>query len=165
MHAAAALRPAAQPAVHLGLHLLDRPGRDEHGHRRGAGDDQPAAGAAAARRHLRHPGRRPGAAGARAPDGRRRLGQRRVPAGVALLRPGQAARAAAAGAAGRDAGADRPGRDRRGDPRAAAGRAGRGVRLARGAVRQAGLARRPAGARAGRARPGGRGDPRRAPRR
>ena len=35
------------------VHDLGRPGRDEHGHRRRAGDDQPAAGAAAARRHLR----------------------------------------------------------------------------------------------------------------
>ena len=51
----------------LGVHDLDRPGRDEHGHRRGAGHDQPAAGAAAARRHLRHPRREPGAAGARGP--------------------------------------------------------------------------------------------------
>ena len=30
------------------------PGRDQHGHRRGAGDHQPPAGAAAARRHVRH---------------------------------------------------------------------------------------------------------------
>ena len=46
------------------------------------------------------------------PDGVRRLGQRRVPAGVAVLRPGLAARAAAGRAARRDAGAHRPGRDR-----------------------------------------------------
>ena len=64
---------------------------------------------------------------------------------------GCGARAAARGAARRDAGAHRPGRDRRGDARAAAGRAGRGVRLARGAVRQAGVAHPAAGARAGRA--------------
>ena len=54
----------------------------------------------------------------------RRHRQRRVPAGVAVLRPGQAARAAAGRAARRDAGAHRPGRDRRGHARAAAGRAG-----------------------------------------
>ena len=36
------------------LHVLDRPRRDEHGHRRGAGDDQPPPRAAAARRRLRH---------------------------------------------------------------------------------------------------------------
>ena len=53
------------------------------------------------------------------PRSLRRLRQRRVPAGVPLLRPGLPARAAAVGAAGRDAGAHRPGRDRRGDPRAA----------------------------------------------
>ena len=35
------------------LHELDRPRRDEHGHRRRARDGQPAAGAAAARRRLR----------------------------------------------------------------------------------------------------------------
>ena len=34
------------------------PGRDQHGHRRRAGHHQPAARAAAARRHLRHPGQR-----------------------------------------------------------------------------------------------------------
>ena len=44
-----------------------------------------------------------------------------------------------------------------GDGRAAAGRAGRGLRLAGGAVRQAGLAHRPPGAGAGRAGPRGRG--------
>ena len=37
----------------LACTTLDRPGRDEHGHRRRARDDQPAAGAAAARRRLR----------------------------------------------------------------------------------------------------------------
>ena len=48
-----------------------------------------------------------------------------------------------AGAARRDAGAHRPGGDRRGHHRPAAGRAGRGARLAGGAVRQAGVAHRP----------------------
>ena len=119
--------------------------------------DQPHPGAAAAQRLLRHPGGQPGAAGARGPAVLRRVGQRRVPAGVAVLGPDQPARAAAVGAAGRDAGAHRPGRDRRGDPRAAAGRAGRGVRLAGGAVRRAGLARAAAGARARRAGPRRRG--------
>ena len=54
-------------------------------------------------------------------------------------------------AAGGDARADRPGGDRRGHALPAAGRAGRGVRLAGGAVRAARVARAPAGARAGRA--------------
>ena len=102
-------------------------------------------------RRLRHPGRQPGAAGAGGPALVRRLGQRRLPAGVAVLGPDQPARAAPVGAAGRDAGADRPGRDRRGDPGAPAGRAGRGLRLAGRAVRRAGLAVPPPGARAGRA--------------
>ena len=57
-----------------------------------------------------------------------------------VWRPG----AAAGGAAGRDAGAHRPGGDRCGDDRAAAGRAGRGVRLARGAVRASGSGTSPA---------------------
>jgi 3D-(3,5/4)-trihydroxycyclohexane-1,2-dione acylhydrolase (decyclizing) len=69
--------------------------------------------------------------------------QRRVPAGVAVLGPDQPAGAAAVGAAGRDAGAHRPGRDRRGHPGAPAGRAGRGARLAGRAVRRSGLARAP----------------------
>ena len=42
------------------------PGRDQHDHRRRAGHDQPAAGAAAARRHVRRPQRLAAAAGARA---------------------------------------------------------------------------------------------------
>ena len=88
-------------------------------------------------------------------------GQRRVPAGVPVLRPDQPARAAAVGAAGRDAGADRPGRDRRGDPRPPAGRAGRGPRLAARIFRRTGLARGPARARARRAWSRGRGAPRR----
>ena len=77
------------------------------------------------------------------PTSLRRLGQRRVPAGLALLRPDQPPRAAARALLGGDARADRPGRDRRGHARAAAGRAGRGVRLAGGAVRRARLARAP----------------------
>ena len=90
------------------------------------------------------------------------LGERRVPAAVAVLRPGVAPRAAAGRPAGGDAGVDRPGRDRSGDGGVAAGRAGRGPRLARGAVRRTGVAHPPPGARAGRAGPRGGGDPRRA---
>ena len=130
-----------------------------------ARDDQPAAGAAAARRHLRHPTGQPGAA---ATGGRplvRRQRQRRAAPGLAVLGPDQPAGAAAGRAAGRHAGAHRPGRDRRGHPRPAAGRAGRGVRLAGGAVRRPHLARaaprarrggRPAGRRDRHARPTGR---------
>ena len=61
-----------------------------------------------------------------------------------------------AGDARRDAGAHRPGRDRCGHAGPAAGRAGRGPRLARGAVRPTGVARAAAGAGAGGAGQGGR---------
>ena len=71
------------------------PGADEHGHRRRAGDDQPHPGAAVPVRPVRQPGARPGAPAARGPRHPRRHRQRRVPAGVALLRPDQPARAAA----------------------------------------------------------------------
>ena len=93
----------------------------------------------------------PGAAGARGPALARRLGQRRLPARVALLRPHQPARAAAVRPARGDARADRPGRDRRRHARPPPGRPGRGLRLAGGAVRAARLARPPAAARARRA--------------
>ena len=101
----------------------------------------------------------PGAAGARGARRRGRVGQRRLPPGVPLLRSGVAARAAARGAPRGDASADRPGADRRGDPRSAAGRADRGVRLAGRAVRQAGVARAPSAARPGRSREGDRAGP------
>ena len=156
------LRPDAQPPAGPGLHRVDRPGLDQHGHRRGAGHHQPHPGAAPAQRHLRHPRRQPRAAGAGAALRLRRVRERRVPPAVEVLRPGVAARAAARRAAGRDARAHRPGRDRRGDHRPAAGRAGRGLRLARGAVRQAGVARRPPGARARRSGARRRDHPRRA---
>ena len=125
------LRPAEGPAADLGRHRLRRPRLDQHADRRGARDHQPAAGAAAARRHLRHPGQLARCCrSSSCPYVRRRHRQRRVPAAVALLRPGVAARAAARRAARRDAGAHRPGRDRCGDRRLPAGRAGRGPRLA-----------------------------------
>ena len=127
-----------------------RPGRHQHGHRRGAGHHQPAAGAAAAGRHVCRPECVPAAAGARAGLRRRRHGQRRVPAGVEVLRPDLAARAAAGRAARRDAGADRPGRDRGGDVVLPAGRPGPGVRLADRAVRAAGSGTSRARCRSGR---------------
>ena len=128
--------PSASPGCATGcrprLHGIDRPGRDQHGHRRGARHDQPAAGAAAARRRVRHPGRGPGAAGARELP---RAATSRVNDAFRpvskyfdrVWRPEQLP----VGAAGRDARADRPGRDRRGDARAAAGRAGRGATTGR----------------------------------
>ena len=81
------LRAPAQPARHLRVHQLGRPGRDEHGHRRGARHDQPPAGAAAAGRHVRHARAAPGAAAARGAARRDAVGQRLLPAGLALLRP------------------------------------------------------------------------------
>ena len=73
----------------------------------------------------------PGAAAARGPARRDAVGQRLLPAGVALLRPHRAARAARPRGAGGDARAHRPGRDGRGHAGAARGRADRGVRRAR----------------------------------
>ena len=94
-----------------------------------AGDHQPAAGAAAARRYLRAPQRRAGAPAARVGAEPGYLGQRLLQAGQPLLGPHQPARPAADGAARGDARADQPGRDRRGHAGAAAGCADRGVRL------------------------------------
>ena len=136
VHTSVGLRPAEGPAPDLGVHGVGRARLDQHAHRRRAGDHQPAAGAAAAVGHLRDPPLGAGAAGARGAVRRRRHRQRRLPAALAVLRPGQPARAAALGAAQRDAGADRPGRDRRRHLVAAAGRAGRGLRLAGRAVRR-----------------------------
>ena len=155
------LRADAQPAPGAGVHRLDRARLHQHAYRGGPGHDQPDAGAAAAERRLRHPGGQPGAAGTGGPPFVRRVGQRRVPAAVTVLRPHLAARAASAGAAGRDARADRPGRDGGGHARAAAGRADAGLRLAGEAVAHPGMA-------PGQARPGtgsGFPRPRRHPRR
>ena len=58
VHAAAAFARQNEPAVDARVHGVDRAGRDQHGHRRRAGDDQPAPGAPAARRRVRH-ARRP----------------------------------------------------------------------------------------------------------
>ena len=66
VHTAAAFAKASRRSPTLAVHRLDRPGRDEHDHRRRRGDDQPAAGAAAPRRHLRDAPPGPGAAAARA---------------------------------------------------------------------------------------------------
>ena len=92
----------------LGVHHLDRARRDQHDHRRGARDGQPAAGAAAAGRHLRHASPAPGAPAARGAARRHRLGERRLPARVALLRPRRAPRAGGVRGARGDARAHRP---------------------------------------------------------
>ena len=85
--------------------------------------------------------RRPGAPAAGVPVRGRRVRQRRAAPGLALLRPGHPPRGADPLRAPGDAGARRPRRDRRRHPRPAAGRAGRGVRLAGGVLRRARLAR------------------------
>ena len=64
-----------------------------------------------------------------------------------LLRPHHAARTASDRAAARHAGDDRPGRVRAGDARLLPGRAGRGLRLARGVLPPGDLADAPAAAR------------------
>ena len=104
------LRPDEGAPPDLGRLHQRRTRRDQHGHRRRAGHDQPAARAAAAGRHLRRPPALAAAAGAGAAVRRRPHRQRLLPARLALLRPDLAARAAAARADERDAGAHRPGR-------------------------------------------------------
>ena len=134
------VRQAEGPAAGVGGDREHRAWFDQHAHRRRAGHHQPAARSAAAVGHVRDPGQRTGAAGPRTAARQRDDRQRRVQAAVAVLRPGVAARTAALGVARRDAGAHRPGRDRCGHHRVAAGRAGRGVRLAGIAVRRTHLA-------------------------
>ncbi len=171
---------AQEPAADVCLHQLHRPGRDQHDHRRRAGDRQPASRPAVPVGLLCQPPAGPGAPADRAPGGARRVGIRRVPAGLPLLRPDLASRAAALQPARRVPGADRPGGHGRGHDLAAGGRPVRGLRLAGALPRAARVAGSPAAAGArGRGRgheagAGGeapphrgrrRGDLRRAPRR
>ena len=153
------LRAPPQPAARLCLHLVGRAGRDEHGHRGGRRDRQPHPGPAAAERLLRHPHARPGPPADRAPDRARRERQRRVPAGVALLRPHLAPGAAPRLAARGVPRADRSGRHGGRHDLAARGCPVRGVGLADAVLRAACLAR-PATAARGR-RPGRRDPPHR----
>ena len=133
------VREDVEPPADAGVHDVDRPRRDQHDHRRRRRDHQPAAGAAAARRHLRQSRAGAGAAAARVGDSAGHLGQRLLPAGVALLGSHLPARTAADGAARSDARADLAGRDRRRDAGAAAGHADRSVRLSRRVLRRARL--------------------------
>ena len=107
------LRPAHPAPPDVRDQHLDRPGFLEPAHRCGAGHHQPAAGAAAAQRHLRHPRRGPGPAAARAALRLRHHRQRRLPAAVQVLRPRLPARAAVLRVPPRPARPDGPGRDRR----------------------------------------------------
>ena len=96
------------------VHGLGRARRDQHGHRCGAGHHQPDPGPAAARRHLRDPGRQPGAAGARGPRQPGRQRQRRASSPSRATGTGSTGPSSCRPPARRDARAHRPGRDRRG---------------------------------------------------
>ncbi len=134
VHMATGYAKRQEPARRTGLQHLDRPGRDEHDHRCGDGHGEPPARALPAERHLRQPADRCGAAAAGVPLLLGQLGERRLQGRLAVLGPDQPSRAAADRAAGGDAHPDQPGRHRRGDDLAAAGRPGRGVGLPDGAV-------------------------------
>ena len=154
------LRQGLPPAPHDGLHVVDRAGRDQHGDGGGGRACQPAAGAVAAGRRVRQPPARSGAAAGRGFRRRHGLGERLLPAGVALFRSHHAARADHRGAAARHERADRSGDVRAGDACAVPGHAGRGLRLSGELLRRARLdaAARAAGrARARRSRAADRG--------
>ena len=120
-----------------GLHQLDRPRRDQHGHRRRGRACQPPAGAPDPRRRVRQPQARSGPAAGRGLRRRNGERQRLLPARVALFRPHHAARADRAGAEPGDCGPDRSGRVRAGDARLLPGRADRGLRLSGELLRRA----------------------------
>ncbi len=121
------LRQGGAAAADDGLHHLDRPRRHQHGDGRRGGACRPAAGAAAARRHLRQPPARSGAAAGRGFRRRHDLRQRLLQAGVALFRPHPAAGADPDRPAPRAARADRSGGMRAGHARDVPGRADRGL--------------------------------------
>ena len=102
--------PRRRAGADDGLHHLDRARRHQHGDGRRGRACQPPAGAAAARRHLRQPAARSGAAAGRGFRRRHGLGERLLPAGVALFRPHHAARSRSCPRCQRAmAGADRSG--------------------------------------------------------
>ena len=121
------LRQAQEPAPDLRLHVVDRARRDQHDHRRRGGHDQPPAGPPLPERLLRQPPARPGPPAGRAPRRARRLGLRRLPPRLALLRPHLTPRAAPLEPARGLSGPDRPGGHRRRDDLAARGRPVRGL--------------------------------------
>ncbi len=123
------LRQDEKPDGRPCLHYFNRPGRDEHDHRRGHGYGEPAACSAAARRYFRAPLSRAGAATTRVAVFAGRLGERLLQAGVALLGSHQPSGASHHLAAGGDARADLAGGNRRGDLGNAARRSGRCLRL------------------------------------
>ena len=133
---------ALPPARHPGGHRVHRSRRAEPGHRCRAGHGEPAAGAAAARRHLRHPPPGPGAAAAAAP-GRGRPHASTTCSGRSrrffdrITRPEQLLTALPAAMRV----ARRPGRDRCRGAVPAAGRPVPRLRLPRGVLRRARLDR------------------------
>ena len=140
VHLAAAFARHAQSPPGLCLHVVGGTWRDEHGHRCRRGDRQPHPCPAPPERLLRQPGPGSGPPADRAPDRARCERQRRLPAGLALLRPDLAAGAAPRLPAGGVPGPHRSGRDGSGDDLAARGRPVRGVRLADPVLREARLA-------------------------
>ena len=143
------LRQGDLPPSHDGLHDLDRPRRHQHGDRRGRRPCEPPAAAAAARRRVRQPAARSGAATDRGFRRWHGLGERLLPAGVALFRPADAAGAAHCRPAPQHGRADRSRRMRAGDAGAVPGRADGGVRLSRKLLRRSCLDTAPPAPRCG----------------
>ena len=118
VHTAAAFAKMHNRLRDARMHHVDRPRRDQHDHRRGRRDDQSRAGAAAAGRHLRRAAVpiRCCSSSNRA-SSQRRVGQRLLQAGVAILGSDQSAGAVDLVVARSDARVDVSGRHRRGDDR------------------------------------------------
>ncbi len=125
------VREGAVPAADDGVHDIDRSRRHEPRHGGGDRACQSAARAFPSGRHLRFARARSGAAADRGFRGSRRFRKRLLSAGLAIFRADHGACAAADRTAVRDRRADGSRAMRSGDARAAAGRAGGGVRLPR----------------------------------
>ena len=123
------LRAAAQPPRDLRLHDVGRARRDQHGHRRRRWPRSIAFRCCCCPATPSPPGCRTRcSSSSRSPTTPTVSVNDCLAAGVAVLRPHPATRAADPGGAGGDARADRPGRDGRGHAGPARGRADRGVR-------------------------------------
>ena len=82
------LRKGQPPPARHSPARLDRTRCNQHDHRRGHRDREPASRPAAPRRYLRQPQTGPGAPAARAPKQRRPHGQRRLPPGLSASSTG-----------------------------------------------------------------------------